>query len=188
MKNVNGLLNAMRVVESGCEKDEITIIGEGAMPTAKELLAKCAHFIEEKYGVSIKLAALVNDEAVCYAKGEVKTYVNNCPCGDCCDCCDCEEEEVDQQELEVEDILYEIENYLDGTILAANAIEDIMNKMEEYFSVIDFVVDGDYSGIKSSMYTILDEQTDGLIVSGGIINADEMVEVIMEIVANNTYH
>lgn len=173
MKNVNGLLGAMRVVESACEKGEITIIGEGATPSPVELLNKCIDFINKQYGVDV--LNLMRETAV------------RKECGDCCcDCCDCEEEEVDQQELEVEDILYEIENYLDGTILAANAIEDIMNKMEEYFSVIDFVVDGDYSGIKTSMYLILKEQTNGLIVSGGIINADEIVEVIMEIVVDNT--
>lgn len=173
MKNVNGLYGAMRVVESACEKGEITIIGEGGTPSPVELLNKCIDFINKQYGVDV--LNLMRETAM------------RKECGDhCCDCCDCEEEEVDQQGLEVEDILYEIENYLDGTILAANAIEDIMNKMEEYFSVIDFVVDGDYSGIKSSMYTILDEQTDGLIVSGGIINADDMVEVIMEIVVDNT--
>ena len=175
MKNVNGLLGAMRVVEGACEKGEITIVGEGATPSPVELLNKCIDFINKQCGVEV--LNLMRETAM------------RKECGDCCcDCCDCEEEEVDQQELEVEDILYEIENYLDGTILAANAIEDIMSRMQEYFSVIDFVVDGDYSGIKTSMYIILKEQTDGLIVSGGIINADEMVDVIMEIVANNTYH
>lgn len=173
MKNVYGLGSAMRLVESACEKGEITIIGEGATPSPVELLNKCIDFINKQYGVDV--LNLMRETAL------------RKDCGDCCcDCCVCEEEEVDKKGLEVEDILYEIENYLDGTILAANAIEDIMSRLQEYFSVIDFVIDGDYSGIKTSMYIILKEQTDGLIVSGGIINADEIVEVIMEIVTVNT--
>ena len=176
MKYVYGLGNAMRLVESACEKGEITIIGEGAMPTPVELLNKCIDFINKQYGVDV--LNLMRETAMRKDSGDC-----------CCDCCcDCEVEEVDQQALEVEDILYEVENYLDETILSANVIEDIMDKMQEYFSVIDFVVDGDYSGIKSSMYTILKEQTNGLIVSGGIINADDMVEVIMGIVTANTLY
>lgn len=176
MKNVCDLGNAMRLVESACEKGEITIIGEGAMPSPVELLNKCIDFINKQYGVDV--LNLMRETAMRKECGD--------HCCDCCDCCLCEEEEVDKKELEVEDILCEIENYLDTTILSVNAIKDIMDKMQEYFSVIDFVIDDDYSGIKSSMYIILDEQTDGLIVSGGIINADEMVEVIMEIVTVNT--
>ena len=53
MKNVNGLANAMRLVESACEKGEITIIGEGGMPTPVELYNKCVAFINKQYGVDI---------------------------------------------------------------------------------------------------------------------------------------
>jgi hypothetical protein len=175
MKNVRGLGNAMRLVESACEKGEITIIGEGRTPSPVELLNKCVDFINKQYGVDV--LNLMRETTMRKECGD--------HCCDCCDCCLCEEE-ADKKELEVEDILCEIENYLDGTILSSRTIEDILNKMQEYFSVIDFVIDDDYSGIKSSMYTILDQETDGLIVSGGIINADEMVEVIMEIVTVNT--
>ena len=173
MKNVNGLLDAMRVVKSACEKGEITIIGEGATPSPVELLNKCIDFINKQYGVDV--LNLMRETAV------------RKECGDCCcDCCDCEEEEVNQQGLEVEDILQEVQQYLDDTILCDGAVEDIMNKMEEYFSVVDFVVDGDYSPIINAMYTILNEQTDGLIVSGGIIDADNIVDVITEIIVDNT--
>lgn len=127
MKNVNGLLNALRVVESACNTDEITIIGHGAVPTAKEMLAKCAHFIEEQYGVSIKLAALVNDEAVCYAKGEVKTYVNNCPCGDCSPCCHEEDEDDTVTDYDLQAIQENVIDYLEDNhgYLASHAIESI---------------------------------------------------------------
>ena len=74
MKNVVGLANAMKVVEGACEKGEITIIGEGAMPTPVELLAKCVKFINKQYGVDV-LDLLV----------ETALRKN---CGDCCcDCC-----------------------------------------------------------------------------------------------------
>jgi hypothetical protein len=53
MKNVNGLANAMRLVESACEKGEITIIGEGGTPTPVELFHKCVIFINKQYGVDI---------------------------------------------------------------------------------------------------------------------------------------
>lgn len=172
MKNVYGLGNAMRLVESACEKGEITIIGEGARPSPVELLNKCVDFINKQYGVDV--LNLMRETAM------------RKDCGDhCCDCCVCEKV-VNQQGLEVEDILQEVQQYLDDTILCDGAIEDIMNKMQEYFSVVDFVIDGDYSPIINAMYTILNEQTDGLIVSGGIINADNMVDVITEIVIDNT--
>lgn len=53
MKNVNGLGSAMRLVESACEKGEITIIGEGGMPTPVELYNKCVAYINREYGVDI---------------------------------------------------------------------------------------------------------------------------------------
>ena len=53
MKNVYGLYNAMKVVESACEKGEITIIGEGGTPSPVELYAKCVNYINSRYGVDI---------------------------------------------------------------------------------------------------------------------------------------
>lgn len=53
MKNVNGLYNAMRLVESACEKGEITIIGEGGTPSPVELYNKCVAYINRQYGVDI---------------------------------------------------------------------------------------------------------------------------------------
>ena len=74
MKNVYGLANAMKVVESACVEGEITIIGNGKMPTAEELYHKCVEYINSMYGVDI--LALVG---------------NKCSCG--CDCCDEDEDE-----------------------------------------------------------------------------------------------
>ena len=53
MKNVNGLAKAMALVESACEKGEITIIGEGSKPSPVELYNKCVVFINKEYGVDI---------------------------------------------------------------------------------------------------------------------------------------
>jgi hypothetical protein len=53
MKNIYGLENAMKVVESACEKGEITIIGEGATPSAVVLYGKCVDYINKMYGVDI---------------------------------------------------------------------------------------------------------------------------------------
>lgn len=53
MKNIYGLEKAMKVVESACEKGEITIIGEGAMPSAIGLYDKCVAYINKMYGVDI---------------------------------------------------------------------------------------------------------------------------------------
>lgn len=79
MKNVYGLENAMKVVESACEKGEITIIGEGAMPSAIGLYDKCVAYINKMYGVDI-LNLVAKKAAEPAPKVEVK-------------CCLCEEEE-----------------------------------------------------------------------------------------------
>ena len=83
MKNVNGLYNAMRLVESACEKGEITIIGEGGLPSPVELYNKCVAYINKKYGVDI--LNLVPQTAM------------RKECGDCCcDCC-CDDDDDDDQ-------------------------------------------------------------------------------------------
>ena len=162
MKNVNGLLGAMRVVESACEKGEITIIGQGAMPTAKEMLAKCAHFIEEQYGVSIKLAALVNDEAVCYAKGKVKTYVNNCPCGDCSPCCDEEEDDDDITDYDLQAIQENVLDYLEDNqgYLATHIIESIAIGVGDIYGDYDGipVAELDHDAIEDKIFNLLENE------------------------------
>ena len=113
MKRINGLADAMRVVESACEKGEITIIGEGAMPSAATLLYKAADFIHKEYGVDIRLIALVGDEPpVTY--DNKPTVEPLCVC-DMCECC-YEDEEEDEEE---DTILFDIdgiERYLNEAI------------------------------------------------------------------------
>ena len=79
MKNICGLEKAMKVVESACEKGEITIIGEGATPSAIGLYDKCVAYINKMYGVDI-LNLVAKKAAEPAPKVEVK-------------CCLCEEED-----------------------------------------------------------------------------------------------
>lgn len=74
MKNVNGLANAMRLVESACEKGEITIIGEGATPTAVELYKKCVAYINKRYGVDI-LNLILKEQKPCECNGSCTTVI-----------------------------------------------------------------------------------------------------------------
>lgn len=83
MKNIYGLEKAMKVVESACEKGEITIIGEGVTPSAIGLYDKCVAYINKMYGVDI-LNLVAKKAAEPAPKVEVK----------CCLCEDTEEEKV----------------------------------------------------------------------------------------------
>ena len=92
MKYVNGLRDAMRVVESACDEGEITIIGHGPMPSAPEMLVKCAEFLVNKMGADVDLIAVVNDALVRYNNGEGKP----CSCG-CPSCCESEDEDEESE-------------------------------------------------------------------------------------------
>jgi hypothetical protein len=116
MKNVVGLANAMRTVESACEKGEITIIGEGGLPSPVELYNKCVAFINRNYGVDI--LNLVAQTAM------------RKDCGDCCcDCCCNDEEdepivfEVDKVESYLEAELPKIMPYLDKDCIRKIVVE-----------------------------------------------------------------
>lgn len=74
MKNVNGLANAMALVESACEKGEITIIGEGARPTPVELYKKCVDYINKQYGVDI-LNLVLKENKPCECNGTCHTVI-----------------------------------------------------------------------------------------------------------------
>lgn len=78
----------MAVVESACENGEITIIGHGAMPSAPEMLVKCAEFLVKTMGADVDLIAVVNDALVRYNNGEGKPCYCGCPA-----CCEDEDEE-----------------------------------------------------------------------------------------------
>ena len=74
MKNVNGLANAMRLVESACDKGEITIIGEGGTPTPVELYKKCVAYINKQYGVDI-LNLVLKEQKPCECNGSCHTVI-----------------------------------------------------------------------------------------------------------------
>ena len=121
MKNVNGLYNAMRTVESACEKGEITIIGEGGMPSPVELYNKCVNYINKQYGVDI-----LNLVAQTSMRKD---------CGDCCcDCC-CDDDD-DQIVIDINGArdylvkaLAELMPYADKDCLS-EAITNIINSFE----------------------------------------------------------
>ena len=82
MKNVNGLANAMRLVENACEKGEITIIGEGATPTPVELYKKCVAYINKQYGVDI-LNLVLKEQKPCECNGSCTTVIVEADEDDC---------------------------------------------------------------------------------------------------------
>ena len=143
MKNVYGLANAMRVVESACAEGEITIIGNGNKPTAEELYHKCVEYINSMYGVDV--LALVG---------------NKCSCG--CECCDEDEDEeiyllVDFDTVE-EVIRSVFEDYIpflkDG--VKKNILENIVDYYEENIDKSS-PADYDEDDICEEMFDILDE-------------------------------
>ena len=132
MKNVNGLAKAMALVESACEKGEITIIGEGAKPSAVELYKKCVAFINKEYGVDI-LNLVLKENKPCECNGTCSTVI------------------VDEDEDEVIVVnLGAVEDIVD-TIISDNMgylneglIEDIVKEVKSYYEGIDGNIPEDY--------------------------------------------
>lgn len=140
MKNVKGLLEAMAVVESACENGEITIIGHGEMPSAPEMLVKCAEFLTKTMGADVDLIAVVNDALVRY-NGEVKPL--SCDCEECSACED-DEDDLDEEVVEVGKFDAEgIAVYLDGMLydrldqIAEGEIEDAIHEIVKYYEGLD---------------------------------------------------
>lgn len=182
MKNINGLADAMRIVESACEKGEITIIGEGGRPSPVELLDKCIKFINEQYGVDV--LSLLMETAL------------RKECGDCCcDCCcdDDDDEEIIEvvAKLNVLDIIDEVEGYIDNTILSYKIAGDFVSELEEYLNVVADIIEekGDrdeyFDSIYESLEKILAKVSDGVLVDGGVVHVGAILEDIMEIIEDN---
>ena len=163
MKNVKGLLEAMKVVESACEKGEITIIGEGAMPKPTEMLAKCAKFIEAQYGVPVKMLAVIGNEAVSYDT----TVGCSCDCScDCEECSACEdaEDDLDEEVVEVGKFNTQgIGEYLDDMLydrldqIAECEVEDAIHEIVKYYEGLDGkpTEDLEVEDISGDIYDIL---------------------------------
>ena len=179
MKNVNGLANAMRLVESACEKGEITIIGEGGMPTPVELYKKCVAYINKQYGVDI--LNLVAKTAL--EKGKP------CECNGTCTTVIVEADE-DEDEKVVVVNLGEVEDIVDMIIcdnmgyLNEGLIEDIVKKVKSYYEDIDgniaedydtdYAVDGVYGALSECLdITDYDEDYIDSIVSKIVKEVDE---------------
>lgn len=162
MKNVKGLREAMALVESACNKGEITIIGEGAMPSASEMLAKCAKFIEAQYGVPVKMLAIVGGSAVSYDTECA------CSCEECSACEDAEddldEDDLDEEAVEVGKFDTEgIGDYLDDTLydrlnqIAECEVEDAIHEIVKYYEGLDGkpTEDLEVEDISGGIYDIL---------------------------------
>ena len=135
MKNVNGLAKAMALVESACEKGEITIIGEGARPTAVELYKKCVAFINKEYGVDI-LNLVLKENKPCECNGTCHTVIV--------------EVDEDEDEKVIVVNLGEVEDIVDMIIcdnmgyLNEGLIEDIVKEVKSYYEDIDGNLAEDY--------------------------------------------
>lgn len=144
MKNVNGLANAMRLVESACEKGEITIIGEGAMPTPVELYKKCVAYINAQYRVDI-LNLVLNEQKPCECNGSCTTIIV--------------ETDEDEDEKVIVVNLDDVEDIVDMIIcdnmgyLNEGLIENIVKEVKSYYDRIDGDIADDYD---------IDDVTDGV--------------------------
>lgn len=134
MKNVNGLAKAMALVESACEKGEITIIGEGGTPSPVELYKKCVAFINKQYGVDI-LNLVLKEQKPCERNGSCHTVIV----------------EADEDEDKVIVVkLGAVEDIVDMIIcdnmgyLNEGLIEDIVKEVKSYYDDIDGNLAEDY--------------------------------------------
>lgn len=169
MKNVNGLGSVMRLVESACERGEITIIGEGGMPTPVELYKKCVAYINKQYGVDI-LSLVLKERKPCECNGSCATVIVKV--GE------------DEDKIIVVN-LGEVENVVDMIIndnmgyLNEGLIEDIVKEIKSYYESIDgeiaedFCDDDAIDGVRESLYDCI-EMTD--------FNEDHIDDIVSKIV------
>lgn len=151
MKNVNELANAMRLIESACEKGEITIIGEGATPTPVELYKKCVVFINKQYNVDI-LNLILNEQKPCECNG-------SCPTVEA-------DEDEDEKVLVVN--LGKVEGIVEMIIcdnmgyLNEGLIEDIVKEIKSYYEGMDGELAEDYDTdyVADGIYDILSDYID----------------------------
>ena len=175
MKNVNGLANAMRLVESACEKGEITIIGEGGMPTPVELYKKCVAYINKQYGVDI-LNLVLKENKPCECNGSCHTVIV----------------EIDEDE---DKILYidagVVNNVVDIILgdtmgcLSGSRHSNIVDEIVDYYKDMDGDCADDYNPdhIADDIYDILSDNLEMSDYDEDIV--DEMVaEIISKIYEN----
>ena len=170
MKNVVGLASAMRMVESACEKGEITIIGEGGMPSPVELYNKCVAFINKQYGVDI--LNLVSQTAM------------RKECGDCC--CDCCDNDDDQIVIDIKGAreylikaLVELMPYADKEYLS-EAIDSIIDHFE-YANDDDEVKDMCNDDIVGIVEDVLCDKLEGV----SLHTIEEVADVVGKYIGNH---
>ena len=153
MKIVNGLANAMALVESACEKGEITIIGEGARPTAVELYKKCVAFINKEYGVDI-LNLVLKEQKPCECNGTCHTVIVEAD--------EDEDEEVIVVNLGKVGGIVEIIIRNNMDYLGEGSIEDIVREVKAYYEGIDGELAEDYDtdDMKDGVYEALSYRLD----------------------------
>lgn len=160
MKNVYGLANAMKVVESACAEGEITIIGNGNKPTAEELYYKCVEYINAIYGVDV--LALVG---------------NKCSCG--CECCDEDEDEILCVNSEI--VCQIVNDILEDTLgcLSCDRHGNIVDEIVDYYYDMDRDCADDYDSdrVAEEIYDILANNLELSDYDEDII--DEMIEDII---------
>jgi hypothetical protein len=168
MNNVNGLAKAMALVESACEKGEITIIGEGVRPTAVELYKKCVAFINKEYGVDI-LNLVLKEQKPCECNGSCTTVIV----------------EVDEDEVIVVN-LGEVEDIVDMIIrdnmgyLCEDTIENIVKEVKSRYEDIDGELAEGYD-TDDMVYRVCDALSDCLDLSG--FDTDYIDDIVSKIVS-----
>ena len=169
MKNVNGLAKAMALVESACEKGEITIIGEGARPTAVELYKKCVVFINKEYGVDI-LNLILKENKPCECNGTCHTEIVD------------EDEEEDEPIVDVEGV----EGYLDEAVAEEMPYLkcDIINAIIKSILVYCDEINDEDENVDEELLT--DNICDIIEDEAYNIDVDEAYEVAKEL-AHNIY-
>jgi len=116
----------MRTVESACEKGEITIIGEGGVPSPVELYKKCVAYINKQYNVDILNLVLAEEKKSC-----------SCPC--------CDEDE--KVSVAIGKIVELLTTYLGNKMphLSTNKIEGIVEDIHRaYCNMVDGIDVDDY--------------------------------------------
>lgn len=150
MKNVNGLANAMRLVESACEKGEITIIGEGGMPTPVELYKKCVAYINKQYGVDI-LNLVLKENKPCECNGTCTTVI-----------VEADEDEVEYIVVHLSKLVEVVDTYLGENMpyLSGEAMERIVGEIRDVYenSVDNIEVDDYYVDVcEDYIYDVLND-------------------------------
>lgn len=170
MKNVNGLSNAMRLVESACEKGEITIIGEGRTPTPVELYKKCVAYINKQYGVDI-LNLVLKEQKPCECNGSCTTVIVEA------------DEDEDEKVLVVS--LGKVEGIVERLIrdnmgyLNEDLIEDIVKEIKSRYEDIDGELAEDCD-IDDMTYAVLGALADHLNLAD--FDEDYIYDIISKIV------